>query len=719
METYKSIKYKYNTRTKRYLFVTDKTQAIKKACYKLMGKSGTNLLFVKDTNTSFEFHDFFLLELYYILTILKNEEILLAVDIGGIVLSDMIELLENETWLAGRFINTDKLFNLNNITNTMKFKPLPHQIPIFKKYEEIKHLGGLRGGMLDAAPGTGKTYVSLALGELLGYDTVIILAPKNTLYDVWVDSVGESLFKRKQSYVVLTSSSKDVFSNEKYIITNYEHLSKILKDKKLSRKLKKLKPMLIVDENHNLNEITSNRTNYLLEFVNYIDFKDILLLTGTPIKMSVKELKPMLSILDDKFIKIKDKFDSFYSNIGNYTKVDLIRYRFNLYKERVNASLDKLGKITVEEYKVAIKNGDEFTLENIDKRMEAYKHKRLLELYDIMDEAKLEFDVYLERVKEDILKDTLKYPDGIKILNRYKTLVKTIRKSADKGKLFEIYDLVNEASNIEKRYILPNLKGLDKTRFKELKSIVKYPKLKVLGEALGKILLGSRIRCYKELAESIDYKNLFKLTNKKAIVFSNYIDVCKTVIESVKEIGYNPIGIFGDNIDELEHSVKIFNDLKSDINPIVGTYKAMSTGIRLTSANVIILVDTPLRDYILQQALARAHRIGNTEDVLVFLIKLDTGDEFNITDRDLFIVNTSAFNVEMITGNKAVYDIPKQRLASCVDDEDEEDDVKEDINDEIVNEVEDVIEEELTTFVNNNFIGYNFIRSFLRKIKII
>lgn len=706
-KTYNNITYSYNSRTKRYKFITNHTDDFIKALKLLIGKSSTNLLFVKPTKSSFEFHDFFLLELHYLLKLIVTEEHYLGLDIGGVLLQDFIALLETKTWLSERYINTSNTFDYKRITKTMKYHPLEHQYPLFAKYATMKVLGALRGGLADAQAGSGKTYTSLALGEMLEYETIIILAPKNTIEQVWVDSVTTVLFKKPQSYVVLTGKAKH--TNEKYIITNYEYLEKLMRDKKELRKLKRLKPMLIIDEYHNYNELKSLRTETLLDFVNYIDFKDMLYLTGTPIKMKVKELQPLLYLLDTKFYKIKDIFEQFYRNL-NFTKIDLLQYRFNLYRERVVTSAENKGEIEIEEYRLALSNGNDYTLSTITTKMEDYKYTRLIELHDNMEKYQYDFNVILEEVRRNLIKGNSSNLEEVKKLIEYKTLVKTIRAKSDKNSLHEVYDKVTLATSIEKEVILPNLSPLDKIKFKEVKSIVKYPKLKVLGEALGKILLGTRIRCYKDLARNLDYTSLLKLTNKKGLVFSNYIGVCEVVTSETRNEGFKPIGVYGEHVTNLTKHVEEFNDLSNETSPMVATYKALSTGNPLTAANVVILIDNPLRSYIIEQSIARAYRIGNDEKVLVFLVKLDTGDEFNITDRDLFIVNTSESNVETITGNKPSFNIPKQELIS--DMENDEDILTDDS--ELV--MKDIIGESILSVVKDVKSPLTVVETFLKNI---
>lgn len=706
MEKFKSIEYDYNHRTTRYTFYLDNILDIKKAIINLVGKSFINVIFFKEYKTRVEIKEFFLLELYYVFKLVKSDYPEFGINIGGIFLNNIIEFLETQTWLCNRRdVDTKKLFNLKNITTTMKYEPLEHQIAGFNKYEEIKQISNLSGYVLDAKPGTGKTYMSLALGELLEYDTIIIVAPKNTLFEVWKDSVSESLFKVNQSHIVLGSES-DSYNNEKYIITHYEYIKKLLNNKKLIRKLKRLKPYLIIDEFHNFNEIKSERTQLLRKFVTYMKFDDIALLTGTPLKMKLKELVPMLYILDDKFPKSQEDFLKFYSNIYG-VKQELIQYRFNLYRERIDKDIEGRPDIEILEYKVSLKNGNDYTTDNIDRRMEEYKENRLLELESNMDKHVNDFEQLLSISKKNMI---YKKEENVNnIFKSYQTYVKTIRKHSNTGKLYLVYDIVNKATELEKMYILKNLDGVEKRKFRDVSAIVKYPKLKVLGEALGKILLGSRISCYNDLAKKINYENILKITHKKGLVFSNFVSVCENVMNECKREGYKPVGVYGDLVNELNTTVKKFNDLSTEYNPIVATYKSLSTGVPLTSANVLIIIDSALKNYILEQAISRSFRLGNNDKVTVLFVKLDTGTDYNITNRDTTILHNSIYNVELITGNKPIFDIPKNSVDFDITEEELTEDVK-----EIVDDIATTSFMEITNDMNHDLLDY--IKKILKKI---
>ena len=925
MENFKSLKYIYNTRTKRYTIYIDKANVIKNAIKSILGRSRTNLLILKDNNRQFDIYEFFLLDLEYMLETIKESYPDLAIKIGGIALNDLMEFLTTRTWLAERNVNhAVKVFNYSSIKAKMKYNLLPHQVEVFKKYEVIKNMSGLRGMALHLEAGMGKalandtpvktlvgwtpigdlkigdkvigrdgkettvvgvypqgkrqlykvtfedgrwvnadeehlwtvksngkeevlttaeiikrkdngdsfiiplvkpqkslysiyeyeydtervieklgsdetilgvleyftdapavlkrdiafrlnriykinkedldnvitilkfnnegiankvveflrslgyivslieddgfiievfkgsglkiksieeacideatcievdnedklfvvkdfivthnTMASLALGEALDYNNMIIVAPNNTLDDVWVKSVTEDLYKSRQPYFVMNSKNKD-YKKERFLIMGYETLDKVIKDKKLMRSLKRLRPMLIVDEFHNFNNLDALRTNNLLTFVNSIDFKDIALLTGTPVKMDLKEMKPMLYILDKKFKPIVERYDKFY--MGN---LEMFRNRFEIYRKHIGKDTKSLPKIEIKEYRIPIPNSEQYTLETINREIDEFKTERLSEILSKMDLYEATFESLLNKVVMSLIEHGIGKTKANVMVKDYKKLIKNIRKHNANKKLYMIPNVILEAREMEKELIIPNLTPVDTKTFKDIRSIIKYPELKVLGEALGKILLGTRIRCYNDLAKNINYRNFFSLTNKKTIVFSNYVSTCRVVQQETVKQGYHPVGVYGELVEKLPVNVKKFNDLNDKTNPIVATYKSLSTGVPLVAANVILLLDIPVRNHILDQSISRAWRIGQDKPVIVFMMKLDTGDKFNITDRDHFILNLSTRNVEMITGNELPYDVPEQMLMSELEDEPETQDseVVEDIKEEIISDM--------------------------------
>jgi len=654
---YKSLKIEINPNTTYYKFIVPGLKYI----VELMKDIGhTHILSMLYGNGSinsewFSIPEFGLLELREytakLIEMLEKEKLVNSYERAFIKLVEVLEFIDKETWYRD-VVNFDpkktiKVFNFNKIKKEMKFSILPHQKAAFEKYEMVKQINHLRGGYIDAAPGTGKTFMSLAITTGLDYKHTIIIAPKSTLEDVWVKSVTKEVFKKPQSYVLLNTKSKKI-KNERFIIMHYEYLPKLLENKYLVNKLKKLNPNIIVDEVHNFNNPFSLRSQSLIKLADKLDTKDIILLTGTPVKMEIKELTTMLFLLDKKFPKAYEWFKKFYS-IYNPVTIDLIKLRFGLYRKRIEKEADILPPLNILEHRVKIKNPERFLLKSVKEEMENYREKRFREL--LKDREKL-YPKFLEYVEE-----TLK--DRLTIKKRYLNYVNIIFKFTSQLKVFPIISKIKKAKEIERKYILKRLSDADKKNFTELAVIIKYPMLKAMGEALGKVVLNRRIECYVEIAKVMNYKELIEFSDKKTLFFSNYIKVCDTVVQKTLENGYNPLRAYGNYIKDLDKTLKLFINGPKRYNPLVATYKTLSTGVRLTVANVLVTLDLPFRSHEFDQTISRIYRIGQDKPSYIFITRLDTGNELNITDRGLFILNLSKSRIEMITGNEFGYELPQ------------------------------------------------------------
>ena len=84
-------------------------------------------------------------------------------------------------------------------------------------------------------------------------------------------------------------------NNTKFFIVNQESIPKIFPY------IKKSNNMLIVDESHNFREMKSLRTNHLYQLKQKLECKDVLMMSGTPIKGTPSEIAPSLRMVDPLF----------------------------------------------------------------------------------------------------------------------------------------------------------------------------------------------------------------------------------------------------------------------------------------------------------------------------------------------------------------------------------------------------------------------------------
>ena len=115
----------------------------------------------------------------------------------------------------------------------------------------------------------------------------------------------------------------------------------------------------------------------------------------------------------------------------------------------------------------------------------------------------------------------------------------------------------------------------------------------------------------EDIQEAVD-------SGEKVIVFSQYT---KTIDEIVKGMEKNKIGVVkltgSSKMDERQESIDKFqNDDKTKV--FVANIKAGGVGITLTKASIVIFADMEWSPETHNQAMDRAHRIGQTGTVNVY-----------------------------------------------------------------------------------------------------
>jgi len=129
-----------------------------------------------------------------------------------------------------------------------------------------------------------------------------------------------------------------------------------------------------------------------------------------------------------------------------------------------------------------------------------------------------------------------------------------------------------------------------------------------------------KIECMKELVAELVAES------RKVIVFSNWTEVTDIVGDALSE--YNPLFITGKTKDDERIRIKDEFQNNPERMVIVGTIGAMGTGLTMTAAEAVIFMDEPWTNGAKEQAVDRAHRIGQKNNVLIYtLMCKDTIDE--------------------------------------------------------------------------------------------
>jgi hypothetical protein len=618
-------------------------------------------LFQESGYNNIKFNEFFALELYYMLDIVKN-----AAYLGTSIrkLEQIQELLMTETWLSGINKKYPSILDKRKL-ELFKFKLLQHQSDFISYYDNTVPRYDLKGMLLAAAPGSGKTLTSLALAECLRSDIIIVICPKVALDTVWLKSTRgpDSLYKKDST--TWACNGREPYKRERIVMFNYEALDKALA---MVNRFKGLKVTIILDESHNLNEIKSLRTQLFIELCNETKSKNVILATGTPIKALGVETVPLLSAIDPLFTEeVKALFVKLYA--GEATKLsEILTRRLNVVSFKVSKEVLKLDEPIIEDILVKIPDGDKYTLTSISKDMIEYVKARTEEINKIRPEAIAFFNKMLADVtalsNNKIIYSKKHIDEFNDRMFRYKSSLNAVVYAYKQGNLATVNTEMAYCNAFEKNVIIPLIVNkADRERFKDVKSIVKYPKLKIKGECLGRVLGKKRVEAHLSMVKSIEFDDFIESTKKKTVIFTSYVEVVEAVDAVLKKEGYDPLKVHGEFTGELKSIVNRF-EKDASINPLIATYASLSTAVPLTMADTMVVINPPYRDYIMKQTIARIHRIGANSQTRIFNILLDTGEEKNISSRGFDIIQWSKEQSEAILDLKTSDNVPDEETVS-------------------------------------------------------
>lgn len=578
------------------------------------------------------FPKFFAPEVHYILRQLLTGKYMTTSK--GIVRKALAALEEN-TWLAGLEQEPVKILDRTK-ANLFKFNALEHQARFFDVFEDIVTRYQLNGYLLSAAPGAGKTFTSLLLAEMLHASTVVLVVPKNSQYTVWNQHLKEVYKEPQDAWIAI--EGKD-YTGQRFIITHYEGLEDTLA---VCGRFNNANTVVVLDESHNFNEIDSKRTQLFVELCKRVKSKYTLWSSGTPIKALGYESIPLLRTIDKYFTPdVEFRFKKIFGRDAKRA-LDILKNRMGIisYKVEKNEFVD--NKPSTENISIKIPNGDKYTLEVVGQVMTDYIKKNLKYYLDNMKHFEA---IYNQAMKEHekYLKDRGSKED----YKQYQEYIKEIRRGFDPRTMSHMSMYCN---NYENTQIIPNLSKDLKAPFKNARAVVKYPQLKVLGEALGNVLAKKREECQIELALHSKLEDVVDKAVKKTVIFTSYVGVVKELEKYFKAKGYNPLVVYGETNKELPNIVKQFEvDAKAD--PLIATYKSLSTAVPLIMADQAVFTNMPWRDYELTQAKARIDRLGQDTPVKFVFTTLDTGDKPNLSTRSSDILAWSKEQIAAIMGD--------------------------------------------------------------------
>lgn len=555
-------------------------------------------------------------------------------------LKRVVEQMFEHTWLKDTRANKAGILDYSKLA-LFKFSPLEHQDTFYKTYDWVVPRYRLKGYLLAAGPGTGKTYMGLTLAEMLHADMVVIVCPKNAVHRVWYNSIrGEKeedcLFKKKPPAWTSLDDSPPPRRGCRHFIVHYDGLEKFLEQLPT---LSFNNVVILLDESHNVNDDESIRAELYLRLCALTRSHHVLHESGTPVKAVGGEVVTLFKAVDPMFdADAEARFKAIYGKSASAAN-DILAARLGRLAFKVDAKLVVKAQAHEHPRRIKIPNGEEYTLEAVREDMRKFVKERAEYYARNMREFVNQYEAILKHFERTLVSREQK-----KEYDTYRAYIRLIRTKYDAQALKVEAMYCNQ---YEKKVIMPTLPKAARDLFKDIRSVVKYYQLKVQGEALGRILGKKRAQCIADMVPHVGMEHYIDTALKKTIIFTSYVTVVDATNAYLKKAGYKPAIVYGDTNNELAAIVGRF-EKDPDLNPLIATYASLSTAVPLVMANEMIMLNSPFRSYEMDQAIARCRRQGQDQDVNVEHVLLDTGDKPNISTRSRDILTWSRQQVEEI-----------------------------------------------------------------------
>lgn len=631
----------------------------------------------KSSRWEMKFQKFYLPDMYHVVLELLNNDKFKRRIVSRSKLQKLKELFETIPLVQNiKLIQNTKDEDIPSVNKSILknifvpgFKLFEHQDKFIDNCLFKSKLMDLRGYLLDAGPGLGKTINSIALMELLGADKIIVVCPKKAVIDVWEETINR-IYSKPQTYNLSIDSVKggkvklaNFSLDSKFMVCHFEALDKLVAS---LRNIPSGRYVTILDECHGLNSYKSQRSTLFRELNKIVNPYFCLWMSGTPLKALGSETMTMFETIDKLFTpSVVKSFTSVFGISGVYA-ASVMANRLQLVKATIKAQGSGVEQFTYQS-KVVLPDAWKYTLSTIREEMKKYIRERTAFYNEFREEY---IEEYFESIEEFKANLGSNFDTKMQIaLDEY--LAKTK----------ELHNGYNSTSPVHKQYIIdcnyfedkviiPILSNKTKKIFRKAKSVYKYVELTIIGETLGNVIGRKRTECNKAIVEAMaksftvvneesketyetNLGEVIRDAEAKTLIFTDYVDVLKRCNEILTEEGFHPITIFGETTTTigLSNQVKQFKE-NSKINPLITTFKTLSESVPLTEANTVIFLNLPFRSGTYDQAVKRANRIGQTKDVHLYEVTLDTGNEENISTRNLDILKWSEEQVSILMGDK-------------------------------------------------------------------
>lgn len=588
-------------------------------------------IFFDDGYRYIRFHKFYAVEFVYILSQLMEEK---RCTVSKGTLQSILSQMYKNTWLKD---TTDDKVSLNfnySRLSELHVKPFSYQQAYLEDFEKVVAQYNLEGYLAELAAGSGKTLLAYFFSVVSEADLTIILAPKPTISQIWVDTLN-SQFKRPQIYWDSVTGG-DITGSERYIICHHQAIDKVLD---VVRKLRRKKSINIwLDESHKFTEESSGLVQKLYKLKEKLEPRFIVHASATPLKARPTEAIPLLKTIDPNF---KGKAVDSYVKVFGASKavaLDILNNRLGIVKFKVTK--DQYSQIEETEHLLEVTVPD--------------SHKYELDyVRDLMAEKAEEYIQEYQENKEQIVDEFNRLHGIVVSKSPRREELKTYKRYADSmHRGFDMkndIDMLRYCKNIEKEIHLQILEREDKKMFKALSPMYKYPALSIKGKLLGNVLGKQRIQCFVDMARNMEFEKIIDSAVKKTVIFTSYVDVAKAAQEYCIEKGYEPI-IVNQETNHMLPALLKKAETDPKANPIIATYQSLGTGNELVMCSTYVAIDVPWRSYIVVQSRARINRASQDTDVTYYDATLVTKSGENLSTRNLDILKWSQEQVDEMLG---------------------------------------------------------------------
>lgn len=604
-------------------------------------------MITKLNNRRFKIHQFFMVELAWILdhfTTNRNKRQVDRYRVGMFKYNQLYNEIKAKTWIETTFQDYPP-YDVNKALKSFKLKPFPDQQEFLEGYSRIKYGYQLRGCLLDAEPGSGKTYTSLVWSKMISPYKTIIVVPKHLVQTPWVNEMTTKYFKETPKiWTSLDGTDPLNHADADYFIIYKENLRSREFDGLISVISKQGKEPIkvIVDESHNYNEYKSQQTQGLIDLCSNKFVSDVLFMSGTPIKAQGRETFALFTVIDKFFDKdVQTDFLKMYGRDNEFLS-QMLAHRLGRIKFTITKVEGMDEPPEPEVVPVKFPGAEKYTLNNIRAVMMDFIEDRVMFYNEHMPRYISDWEKFVEQYRtwiEGDAKEEARLDKYIEIVNYFQKHGYNNFTDSDKSKF---------AHSVEKD-IEKELKGDDLKYFRHIKSAVKYVGLKIRGEALGRVLSRARMEAVRDIIRHAKLPEMIQSVQKKTAIYTSYIEVIKELETYFESEGIDSISVHGENSGDIEKVIKqVEND--PNVNPLITTFNTLREGYPLLMCNQLILMNSPFRSYELKQTIARIYRKGQDAECFVYLIDLDTGSEENITSRSIDIMEWSKEQVEILLG---------------------------------------------------------------------